>query len=194
MPPYKSTVDKAAPGHQAENEKILYPGRGRAFFLTVFCAIFSFVGIDAGGTGWILGVLAGAGALIFFSNLLPGAARLKLDAQGFSYRMAFREHRHNWTDIESFGVLTRRYLGVIPFSRKVCFSFTANHKKTRALVIRMAATVTRFDGQLPDNYGLKARDLAALMESWRVRAANSSAYAVSASFSTRSSFGENDIS
>ncbi|MGC4050732.1 MAG: hypothetical protein QM757_15260 [Paludibaculum sp.] len=151
------------------SERILYPGRLRTLFLAVSCAVFTLMGLSAGGGGLLWALLAGIGAFIFFTSLLPSAAWLKLDAQGFTYRIAFREHRHNWTDIRSFGVLTRRYLGIIPVNRIVCFTYTEEHKKTKGLLLRMATAIARFDGQLPDNYGMKARDLASLMENWRLQ-------------------------
>jgi len=174
-------------------EKILYPGRVRAFFLVVLCTTFSLVGMGAGGGGWLLGLLAGGGALIFASNFLPNAAWLKLDPQGFTYRITYRTHRHNWNDISSFGILTRRYLGFIPVSRSVCFNFTADHKRSKGLGFRMATAIARFDGQLPESYGMKARDLASLLESWRQQAASNTACSVSANSPTAGMHGASHI-
>ncbi|MBN9662652.1 MAG: hypothetical protein J0H49_30920 [Acidobacteria bacterium] len=175
MAPTSSGPSPCPPIREGIGERILYPGRLRTLFLAVACAVFTLMGLGAGGGGLLWALLAGIGAFIFFTSLLPSAAWLKLDAQGFTYRIAFREHRYNWADIRSFGVLTRRYLGIIPVSRIVCFTFTEEHKKTKSLLLRMATAIARFDGQLPDNYGMKARDLAALMENWRLQAESSAA-------------------
>ncbi|WP_321478113.1 hypothetical protein [uncultured Paludibaculum sp.] len=172
MSPTNSEPSPFPTAREGIGERILYPGRLRTLFLAVACAVFTLMGLSAGGSGLLWALLAGIGAFIFFTSLLPSAAWLKLDAQGFTYRIAFREHRHNWANIRSFGVLTRRYLGIIPVSRIVCFTFTEEHKKTKSLLLRMATVIARYDGQLPDNYGMKARDLAALMENWRLQAAS----------------------
>ncbi len=173
MPPISSEPYQIPVNREGTSERTLYPGRLRTLSLAVACAVLALIGLGSRGGGWLLALLAGIGAFIFFTSLLPSAAWLKLDAHGFTYRVAFRTQQHNWADIQSFGVLTRRYLGIIPISRIVYFTFTEEHKKTKSLMLRMATVIARFDGQLPDNYGMKARDLAALMEGWRIQAGSS---------------------
>lgn len=194
MPSTSSGPSPFPPIREGIGERILYPGRLRTLFLAVACAVFTLMGLSAGGGGLLWALLAGIGAFIFFTSLLPSAAWLKLDAHGFTYRIAFREHRHNWAEIRSFGVLTRRYLGIIPVSRIVCFTFTDEHKKTKNLLLRIATTIARFDGQLPDNYGMKARDLAALLEHCRLQAESHAAAADLSRFRSPSFSGVNRIS
>ncbi|QOY90058.1 hypothetical protein [Paludibaculum fermentans] len=194
MPSISSEPYQIPVNREGTSERILYPGRLRMLFLAVACSVVALIGLGARGGGWLLGLLAGIGAVISFTSLLPSAAWLKLDTQGFTYRIAFRTHQYNWADIQSFAVLTRRYLGIIPISRSVCFTFTAEHKKTKSLLLRMATVIARFDGQLPDNYGMKARDLAALMEIWRLQSASNAVAPDLARFRSASFPGVNRVS
>jgi hypothetical protein len=62
-----------------------------------------------------------------------------------------------------------RYLGIIPVRRSVSFRFSESYGK-RNIVLRIAGAIARFDRQLPDNYGMKAKELLVLLESCRRQA------------------------
>jgi hypothetical protein len=144
-------------------EKVLYPGRGRLWLLTVASLMFARV-----STGWVslIWILV---AMAFGISLLPGASWLKLDPTGFTIRSWFREKTYRWTDIAVFKLITYRYMGFIPVSRSVGFSFSASYRK-KGLALKIASAIVRFDGSLPDNYGMKAQDLAAYLEACRQQA------------------------
>lgn len=98
---------------------------------------------------------------------IPGGAFLKLDQQGFSACYWFRKTRYQWSDIAEFKVITYRYLGIIPLRRMVGFRFTESSGK-RHLALRIIGAIARFDRSLPDTYGLKAKQLALLLDRWRL--------------------------
>jgi len=110
----------------------------------------------------------------------PNASALKLDSQGFTVRFWFKENTYRWIDVKAFKIITTRYMGVIPVSRSVGFSFSDNYK--RNVVLKIAGKIAAFDRKLPDNYGMKAKELLVLLEAWRRQAvANApSSYPISA--------------
>lgn len=98
---------------------------------------------------------------------IPGGAFLKLDQQGFTACYWFKETSYRWSDIAEFRVITYRYLGIIPFRRVVGFRYTDSSGK-RHLALRIVGAIARFDRALPDTYGMKAKELALLLERWRL--------------------------
>ena len=99
----------------------------------------------------------------------PNASALKLDSQGFTVRFWFREDTYRWLDVKAFKIITTRYMGVIPLSRSVGFSFSDNYK--RNVVLKIVGKIAAFDRKLPDNYGMKAKELLVLLETCRRQAA-----------------------
>ena len=98
----------------------------------------------------------------------PNASALKLDSQGFTVRFWFKENTYRWIDVKAFKIITTRYMGVIPVSRSVGFSFSDNYK--RNIVLKIAGKIAAFDRKLPDNYGMKAKELLVLLETCRRQA------------------------
>jgi hypothetical protein len=100
-------------------------------------------------------------------GFIPGGAFLKLDREGFTVCYWFRETRYRWCDIAEFRVITYRYMGIIPIRRRVGFRYTESSGK-RHLALRIAGAIARFDRALPDTYGMKAKELALLLDRWRL--------------------------
>lgn len=98
---------------------------------------------------------------------IPGAAFLKLDREGFTACYWFTETRYLWSDIAEFRVITYRRWGFIPFRRFVGLRYTESSGK-RHLLVRIVGTLARFDRCLPDNYGMKPKELALLLDRWRL--------------------------
>ena len=98
----------------------------------------------------------------------PNASALKLDSQGFTVRFWFKENTYRWIDVKAFKIITTRYMGVIPLSRSVGFSLSDNYK--RNVVLKIAGKIAAFDRKLPDNYGMKAKELLVLLETCRRQA------------------------
>jgi len=65
-------------------------------------------------------------------------------------------------------LITYRYLGFIPIRRSVGFRFSETYK--RNVLRRIAGALVSFDRILPDNFGMKARQLVALLEEARLQA------------------------
>ena len=153
-------------------EQCLYPRRrlGLLFFVCFLWIVVTATSSRHSGGGMVSFICA---LIVIVSNgvsLVPGAAWLKLDSQGFTVRYWFRDNTYRWTDIKEFKLITYRYLGVIPVRRSVGFKFSESYPK-RNVVSRIVGAMATFDRNLPDNYGMKARDLLVLLELSRRQAA-----------------------
>jgi hypothetical protein len=152
-------------------EKILYPGSKWRIAQCALYGLLSFFFLTKffrGGAPTLL-------PCVFFLVLaierglgyIPRGAFLKLDQQGFTTCYWFRETSYRWCDIAEFRVITYRYLGIIPYRRLVGFRYTESSGK-RHLALRIVGAIARFDRALPDTYGMKATELAPLLERWRL--------------------------
>lgn len=105
---------------------------------------------------------AGAGVL----GLILKRPTLTLTRAGFYMNDQPEKLSFNWHDVSDFRVYTDRARG-IPTSRNVVFDLLKDEKKltTKALRMFMKGSI-----HLTDNYGMKAKDLAALMNAFRERA------------------------
>jgi hypothetical protein len=158
-------------------ERYLYPSRGRLKALVVlFILWLMFTAASTptrrSGAG-MLGFLCLLGLILSASSLVPGATWLKLDSNGFTVRFWFRENTYRWIDIKEFKVMTYRWIGLIPVRRSVCFRFSDSYP--RNALSRIAGAFASFDRNLPDNYGMKAKELAALLELCRREAVGADA-------------------
>lgn len=71
-------------------------------------------------------------------------------------------------DVGSFRVVTYRIWGLIPVSRNVGWTFAQNYQ--RSIVMKATNAMVPFEALLPSTYGMKAAELAALLETWRLQA------------------------
>jgi hypothetical protein len=98
------------------------------------------------------------------SQLLPGAAYLRLGAGGLEVRAFFRQWSCGWADILAF---------------ETARTFGSGEIVVFKLRPQLAGTVTapaasrwlnpRWDGRLPDTYGLTAKSLASLLNEYRLK-------------------------
>ena len=146
----------------------LYPMRSSMIWLLVGSAVFVAVGIWLGATGQVLGyVCAGIsalGILLALIGLIPGSGYLCLDQRGFTVRSLFRTSFVPWSAVDRFFVVTLRTAG-IKVRKIVGWNFAASYDRGR-LARRIATIVTHCEGALPDTYGKKPEDLAALMNGY----------------------------
>jgi hypothetical protein len=142
----------------------LYPQRRRTIVLAVVSAVFVVVGAlaaaDGAAIGWAAVGFFGLCLLVFLALLLPGAAYLRLDQEGFTICSLFRPGRVRWGDARSF----RSY--AVPGGTFVGFDLAGASAPLGRLVARSLSGV---DGGLPDTYGLEAEELAGLLNVWRDR-------------------------
>jgi hypothetical protein len=151
-------------------ERCLYPSRRRVGLLVFGCFLLIILTATSARNrrsgGAMLSFLCVIGVIMSSVSLVPGAAWLKLDSQGFRVRYWFKDNTYRWTDIKEFKLITYRYMGFIPVRRSVGFTFSESYPK-RNVVSRIAGAIASFDRNLPDNYGMKAKDLLVLLESCR---------------------------
>ena len=169
-------------------ERLLQPTRrlGRLAFLFLLWIVLTFGPSNNWRIGGaMLSFICFIAILITAASLIPGAMSLKLSSQGFTIRNWFKEESFRWSDVKEFRIITYRYLGFIPIRRSVGFRFSDTYK--RNVLRRIAGVLVAFDRILPDNFGMKAKELAALLEATRLQALADPAnrYAISSDTTNR---------
>jgi hypothetical protein len=101
-------------------------------------------------------------AVVALLQFLPQSSCLRLGAEGFTIRTLYREQTYRWEDVDTFGVTRVR------LNKMVGFNF-APHFQRAARLRRVSAALVGFEGALPDTYGMKAEELADLMNQYKYR-------------------------
>jgi hypothetical protein len=147
----------------------LYPKRSSMIWLLVGSSVFVAIGMWMGATGEMVGYAFGAffalGIPVALIQLVPGSAYLCLDQRGFTVRSLFRTSFVPWSAVDRFFVVTLRTAGTIKVREMVGWNFRASYDRAR-LARRVATIVSKCEGALPDTYGQKAEELAALMNGY----------------------------
>lgn len=152
-----------------------YPGplmlrasRRKWLLVGLGCAVFTAIGVVLQiNEPSIMALLTigffGLGVLVAGAVLLPGSAALTLDTAGFEVIHFFRPRRTRWQDAEGFQAVSIPPSGI----KRVAYD-----DKTIAAggMAAASAAITGRNAALPDNYGLGAEELAALMQRWRAQA------------------------
>jgi len=145
----------------------LYPSRKKWLVILLGCALFTAAGVWMVATdapnGWLVVLFFGAGSAVAATLLLPGAAQLTLDADGFQVTSLFRRFRSRWQDVSAFEVVS------VPPANLKLVGYNDIVAKRRMLGA-LNRTIAGRNAALPDNYGLAVNDLAQLMSFWRERA------------------------
>jgi hypothetical protein len=144
---------------------VLRPGLNRwgwVLGMAAFLVVFSGLGLRAGWP-WAWLYLGMAVVLIGFTAwvMLAPRMRLRLSPSGFAYGTARRRYFFRWEDVAEFGVA--RFAGYW----WVAFNLVPGYRgdeRVRAINQEFG----RFDRFLPDTYGMRAVELALLLESWRL--------------------------
>jgi len=149
-------------------ELTLRPKRLKYLLFALLSAAFVAGGVlmvrDGQRLGWFEIFFFGTGLIVFCLLLLPGSAYLKLDPAGFTFCSLFRPHSMRWYEVDSFAT------GRIGTNKLVVFNFSELHRGQQRLR-KISSAISGYEAALPGTYGLKAEDLAALMNDWRQRAA-----------------------
>jgi hypothetical protein len=131
------------------------------------CAVFDAIGIEmvAEGApwGWPGLIFFGLCTIIAAVMLLPGAASLELDRDGFQTTSLFRRRQTRWQDVSEFEPVS------IPPAMQKMVAYDDVKVAGRAVARFNIALASRNAG-LPDTYGLSAAELAHVMTQWRERA------------------------
>jgi hypothetical protein len=150
----------------------LTPSPRKWLLVLAGCLAFVLIGVwmrndDAVGA-WFGIAFFGLGVPIAGAMLLPGAASLVLDADGFEVTNLFRRYRAHWANVTGFTVA-----GVAPSGTKMVVYDAAAGKHN--LLGEISTRLVGRNAGLPDTYQLAPADLASLMAGWRERAAGSQA-------------------
>jgi hypothetical protein len=110
------------------------------------------------------------GSIGFFSGvflLLPSSGgSLKLDREGFTYPNGlFGEKTTRWCEVSAFKVITHYVVWFIPVRRYVGWTLVSSQTSVAGKAVGWLAG---FNACLPQNYGMKAAELAALLEQHRL--------------------------
>ncbi|HYL74118.1 MAG TPA: hypothetical protein VEU96_07910 [Bryobacteraceae bacterium] len=143
---------------------VLRPSKRKALLLLAISLGFTVVGVlmireGDGFDGWLVAVVFGLGLGVALVNLWPGASYLKLTARGMECRSLFRRWFYAWDTVSEFGVARITY-----WKKMVVFNSSgSSHPRLRAVNRAFVGTT---DG-LPETYGMKAEELADLLNEWR---------------------------
>lgn len=144
----------------------LYPSRRKWLLLLVGSGLFTAGGVfmvkDHAQWGWPALIFFGICTVFAAVMLLPDAAGLKLDSDGFQMTNLFRSHRWHWRDVKGFEAVL-----ITPHQTLVCFDDPA---QAGGMLAQLSQSYAGHNSALPDTYGLSADDLAMLMSQWSNRA------------------------
>jgi len=112
--------------------------------------------------GLVVFLFFGACAAVAILQLVL-RSQLTLTADGFTVRSLGRQGTRRWQDVESFVVVRAS-----AFTSIVGIRLLATQGGDTSLT-RAARNVFGYQGALPETYGMKASDLAALMNEWLSR-------------------------
>lgn len=153
-------------GPMTENPDImLKPKKGLHIFglILTLTGLIAFIRLGLSGErlGYLMAGFFAIGLLMTILMILPGARGLHLAADGFTIRTLFRKMHVPWSDVEEFIVDSR--------TRGVGFNFRPGRLKPPwgNPVIRSAFGC---DGIIPETYGYAPRDLADLLNQYRLGA------------------------
>ncbi len=149
---------------------MLYPSVRKWVTVLLVCVLFDAGGLwmvaQAAPWGWFVLIVFAFFTITAAAMLLPGAASLRLDRDGFETTTLFRRGRTPWRDASGFEAVT-----VPPAMEKLVAYDNVN--VAGHTVARINVAIAGRNAALPDNYGLSADNLAAVMAQWRERALSS---------------------
>ena len=117
--------------------------------------------------GWITIIFFGLVGLVGLLGLLPGGrAYIELSPQGFSTYGMYRKWFFRWSDIQEFKVIKIESKTMVGWNYQPGFRAEGLGRETGR---KISFTLGGVEAVFPDLYGMKAEDLAALMNEWRER-------------------------
>jgi hypothetical protein len=134
--------------------------------LTISLVLGSAGLFDGGTMTRIATAFFGLCAIVFAVQLLPGAAWLRLEPAGFTVCNLFRTHFTPWSDVSGFGVAVAGQKELVGYNCR-----SAAERSSRLAALNKA--LSGYNSALPDTYGPRAAELAALLNEvlWRAHRA-----------------------
>ncbi len=146
---------------------ILYPKRRSAVFYLLIGIGFVVLGLwMAESEGWIGYACAGFFALcipVGVVQLLPSSTYLEIKPEGFTICSMFRKTSVQWDVVDEFFVVTMKQTGMT-VHKMVGFNYVPSYDRSR-IGRRVGKAIAKCEGALPDTFGMKAEELAELLNS-----------------------------
>jgi hypothetical protein len=157
---------QAGPALDPQTTVVLRPSRAKWLALLAICVTFTVIGVlalrEGAREGWYIAGFFGPCALVAFVVLLPGSAYLKVRRDGFVFGTLFRRWHLPWTAVGPFSV------ALVAGRELVVFDIIDPTQTPR--LAGLATMIAGANAGLPDTYGLKAGELAAVLNAARDRA------------------------
>ena len=148
----------------AEN-LVLRPSKRKWVLVAIGSFLFTALGFflmpEVGLFGWVLVLFFGACFIVAVLGFVPGASYLKLMPDGFVHCSLWRKNRFRWRDVKDFHVIYMRGHPMIVFD--------VSGLERVSIMAGLSRFVSGADAALSDTYGLKADDLAKLMNDWKAK-------------------------
>jgi hypothetical protein len=109
-------------------------------------------------------VFFGLCALVALALLLPGSSFITLNREGFLFASLFRKHEVRWQDVVEFRTIR------VGLNTMVGWNY-AGAANAHATLRSVNQALSGVDAALPDIYGMRADDLATLLETIRAQQA-----------------------
>lgn len=149
-----------------QTEMILFPSRLKYSSLVAIgligIAISVLILSEDNWFGWVCLPFSSACVLVSIWAMLSPRFRLYLDSSGLSYATMKKDYAYEWRDIAWFSTVRLATTDYVSFGFAPGFD---GDVRIREVNQRFGG----FDRFLPDTYGLRADELAKLLEEWRSR-------------------------
>lgn len=126
----------------------------------VFCVIAVLMLRDGRLAGWFCLLVFAPGVLIALVALLPGANYLRLEEQGFTFSSLFRAHFVRWDDVAGFSLVRVASNDMVGWLYR-------EGRQPAGRGARLSLALAGCHAALPESYGLRAEELAQLLERLR---------------------------
>jgi hypothetical protein len=146
-----------------DNRLLLRPSKLGTLGLLLLCSAFVAGGVWSGyegkTMGWLTAAFFGLGIVVAIVHILPSASYLLLTENGLKARTLYRSWSVAWKDIAFFTTITIGH-------RMVVFNYADHYDKAK-MTRGVARRIAGYEGALPDTYGMKADQLADLLNYWK---------------------------
>lgn len=148
----------------SQRASLLRPRKSKQLSILVGCLCFAWGGVlmlrQHDNVGYLCLGFFGVGACVMAANMLPQSAYLKIESDGFIVCNLFRRRRTRWLDVAEFGVFKLRGKSMVGWNYAGSYVGPAKLRSFNK-------GLTGYEAALPDTYGLKAHELADVLEGAR---------------------------